>query len=143
MSTLFRDLRHFVRLPRQRQLRLVAALAAISRVAILLRLHGYGETRRRLEHRSRQRPAPSHALASELTELDAWAVRVAARWLPWGSCLRRSLALWWLLHRRGIESEIHFGGRSVNELEAHAWLEVDGRPLTDVVDPRQRFQVLS
>ncbi len=70
-------------------------------------------------------------------------MRACASRLPVGTCLERSLTLWWMLRRQGIPSEIHFGGRLEDDvLEAHAWLEVDGVALTDVDEPRDSFREL-
>jgi hypothetical protein len=50
--------------------------------------------------------------------------RVADR-LPWHpSCLRRSLAVWRMLSRQGIPSEIHLGVTDASSLEAHSWVTV-------------------
>ena len=46
------------------------------------------------------------------------------------TCLRQSLALWWLLKRRGIPAELRIGVRKDGAgLNAHAWVEFDGTPL--------------
>lgn len=46
------------------------------------------------------------------------------------SCLRQSLALQWLLGRRGIVADLRFGVRKeVDGLDAHAWLEYAGQPI--------------
>jgi hypothetical protein len=48
------------------------------------------------------------------------------------NCLERSLTLWWLLRREGIEGELHFGARkSESRFEAHAWVELRGIVLND------------
>jgi transglutaminase superfamily protein len=68
-------------------------------------------------------------------------VNAAAHRLPVPcSCLTRSLALDWMLQHRGVESELRIGVRFVEgRLEAHAWIEVDGRPLNDSADVTDRF----
>jgi hypothetical protein len=68
-------------------------------------------------------------------------VDVAARHgLYAASCLPRSLALWWLLRRRGIDSYVCIGVRKkANQIEAHAWVELQGCALNDDSDVRQRF----
>ena len=44
-----------------------------------------------------------------------------------GTCLERSLALWWLLGRRGITTQLRIGARkSEGKFEAHAWVERNG-----------------
>ena len=48
------------------------------------------------------------------------------------NCLERSMALWWLLWREGVEGELHVGARKQGErFEAHAWVEWDGQVLND------------
>ena len=43
------------------------------------------------------------------------------------TCLERSLALWWLLARHGIPTQLRIGVRKAGEkFEAHAWIERDG-----------------
>jgi len=56
-----------------------------------------------------------------------------ARRLPFQSnCLDRSLALWWMLRRRGTAAEMHIGGRKeAANFEAHAWVEAGGNTLPD------------
>jgi hypothetical protein len=47
-----------------------------------------------------------------------------------GKCLARSLVLWYLLQRRGIQTELRFGvQRQAGQFLAHAWLEYDSQPL--------------
>ncbi|XWK89282.1 MAG: lasso peptide biosynthesis B2 protein [Phormidium sp.] len=56
------------------------------------------------------------------------------------NCLQKSLLLWWLLRRRGIESELRIGVRKKSGLlEAHAWVEYQGCVLNDRSDVDQHF----
>lgn len=57
------------------------------------------------------------------------------RQLPFtGNCLARSLALWYLLQRRGVPTEVRFGVRKhEGKISAHAWVEYDGRSLEPAV----------
>jgi hypothetical protein len=49
-----------------------------------------------------------------------------------GTCLVRSLALWAMLLRRGIETDLRVGMRKANgKIEGHAWLEYLGSPLNE------------
>ena len=63
-------------------------------------------------------------------------VDVAARHLPWQpSCLPRSLVLWFLLRRQGVPAELRLGvQKRRQQLEAHAWVEVDHRVVNDAPD---------
>jgi hypothetical protein len=55
-------------------------------------------------------------------------------------CLRRSLALQWMLNRRGVPAVLRLGvQREAGELKAHAWLEHDGLPLGEPQDVETRF----
>jgi hypothetical protein len=56
------------------------------------------------------------------------AVTVAARRLPWHPvCLPQALAAAFMLRRRGIPSQLCLGVRQEDgNIEAHAWLTVDG-----------------
>lgn len=71
----------------------------------------------------------------------AAAVEQAARIAPIQvSCLTRSLALWWLLRRRRIAGELCIGVRKNDgQLQAHAWVEEQGRVLNDAPDVAQRY----
>ena len=64
-------------------------------------------------------------------ERMAWIVRVAAEKGPHvARCLEQSLVLTWLLRRRGVDAHLMFGARKLNEqMEAHAWVEVNGSAL--------------
>ena len=68
-------------------------------------------------------------------------VRVAASRGPLrGNCLQKSLALWWLLRRQNIDSEIRFGARRDNgNFEAHAWVEFRGVALNEEPAVQQSF----
>lgn len=61
------------------------------------------------------------------------AMKRVRRYTPWtGRCLARSLALWWLLRRRGIVAYLQLGVRTrQGHLDAHAWVTHEGRVLAD------------
>lgn len=68
-------------------------------------------------------------------------VQVAARcYQPWANCLKKSLVLWGLLGRQGINSELRIGvRREEGNFQAHAWVESGGVVLNDTADVRSRF----
>jgi len=70
----------------------------------------------------------------EADRIAAAVVHVNRRVLPYESrCLLESLAIWWLLRRRGIAVDLVFGVRTImGPFEAHAWVEHEGRPLNDI-----------
>jgi|GraSoi_2013_60cm_1033757.scaffolds.fasta_scaffold01034_2 hypothetical protein len=100
-------------------------------IAVTLRLRGFRATQesllRFLAHPRLilQEDSTDLRLAFERTRLTARMVNAAGRhaW-PGSTCLEKSLALWWLLRRQGIESELRIGARkSDGKFEAHAWVE--------------------
>ena len=68
-------------------------------------------------------------------------VQAAAARMPFTiTCLVRSTALWFLLRRRGIASEIRIGvNRQDSGFQAHAWVEIDGIVINDRGDIQQQF----
>lgn len=74
----------------------------------------------------------------------SWLVAVAGRYsLTTATCLKQALVLSWLLGRRGIETSLRIGvARQEGILEAHAWLEHQGRIIFDPGEG-ERFEPLS
>ena len=69
-------------------------------------------------------------------------VAVACRWHPLhSSCLARTIVLWNLLRRRGIETDVRIGARSDShgEFQAHAWVEWNGQVLNDAADVASQY----
>ena len=71
-------------------------------------------------------------------------LRIGMRHGPYaGNCLSQSVTLWWLLLRRGVETQLIIGARTAaGKLEAHAWVEHKGRVLNDWPDVSNRFPPL-
>ena len=61
---------------------------------------------------------------------------VAGRKVVGALCLGRSLLLWFLLRRRGMDAELVVGTQSAvtDEWMAHAWVELDSQPVNDAAD---------
>ena len=58
-----------------------------------------------------------------------------------GTCLSRSLALWWKLDRQGVATTVNIGVlRNRLVFPAHAWVEYQGVPLNARRDVRQSYQ---
>jgi len=66
---------------------------------------------------------------------------VAGRRLVGAPCLARSLVVWFLLRRRGIDAVLVIGAADPGDgvLPAHAWVEVDGEPVNDDAGVRVRY----
>ena len=66
----------------------------------------------------------------------------AASSLVGASCLPRSLVLWRLLRTRGAVIRLGVAPASPRSISAHAWVELDGRPINDAPDVTERYAVL-
>jgi len=103
-----------------------------------LRVLGFNRFQRRLTRAAASgKPPLSH---DEMTALGTL-VNSAAFHAPGpANCLSRSLFLQWLLRRRGVESELRIGVQlRRGRLDAHAWLEVGGRPVNDALGVAERY----
>ena len=72
----------------------------------------------------------------------AWAVETARRWVPGEyKCLPTAYTAHWLLHRHGHASTIHVGVArdAEGKVEAHAWVDCDGRTVVGEVADMERF----
>lgn len=112
---------------------LVSALL-LPLVDLSLRASGYARTRQRMERLFvNASVAPSCCGdAEQLAEPIARGVSLAGRRSLWPtSCLRQALLLQVLLARKGIASEVRIGVRAgeAGGVDAHAWVERDGRVL--------------
>jgi hypothetical protein len=59
-----------------------------------------------------------------------------------GTCLVRSLAVWALLRKRGIVTELRIGVRKrEGAIEAHAWVEREGIPLNEQAGIVSQYQI--
>lgn len=102
-----------------------------------LRLLGFRRTRdllaRRVPTARHRHPAKGHSPRDQ-AERVARLVAIAAHHGPYrATCLRRSLALWWLLRRRGMPAELRIGVRKDSGgLEAHAWVDLNGQAVNDL-----------
>jgi hypothetical protein len=72
----------------------------------------------------------------------AWAVGVAADWLPGEfKCLPRAYAAHWLLARHGYPSEVQVGVArdAAGKVEAHAWVVHQDQIVVGLVEDMRRF----
>lgn len=123
---------------------LAFSLLATPFVTVFLALFGYRRTHAFLSRWPQPRPGSFSDEPARLARAKnvARIVTIAAGSGPVrATCLRRSLLLWWLLRRDGIETVVkvgvHRGGDG--SLDAHAWVEYRGRPLNDTDDVADRF----
>ena len=59
------------------------------------------------------------------------------------SCVEKSLALQWMLRRRGINAHVEIGAHKVSDgISAHAWVKVAGQIVGESEDIIANFKVL-
>jgi hypothetical protein len=136
------------KLNRKERKLLVQALFLLPFVHWLLSWMGYVRLTKLIEKSIQLKLTPEKLSESKLlerAEVAAHMVSIAAHHgFFQASCLRRSLALAVLLRRENIPSEICFGLRlSDQNLEAHAWVEVQGTVVNDRPDIRQQYSLMS
>jgi hypothetical protein len=135
---MWKKLRRFSALEREAQKLFLRAMALLPAVALSLRWRGFRATQSTLQKSlSNGIPEIDSGMVNERLALTAHMVNVADRHgLVHPSCLAKSMALWWLLGRQGIPSQLRIGISKKNEkFEAHAWVERDG---TAVNEPEER-----
>jgi hypothetical protein len=90
-------------------------------------------------------PAANTPTVDELTRLGALVNSAAHHTLGPDNCLTRSLYLWWLLQRKGIDSQVRIGVRLGRNgvFGAHAWVEYAGVPINDRPDVDDTFDTFS
>lgn len=120
-------------------LRLLVLLPWLS---MSMRASGFRRTYRRLERRTRSRVAGGPVDVNPVDHLTALVIHVNRHVLPYQSkCLLESLVLWYLLRRRGFDADLLLGARTLlGPLEAHAWVELDGRVLNDDANVRDIYE---
>ncbi len=74
----------------------------------------------------------------------AWAVRATSRYIPAANCLPQALAAYTLIKRQGYTANMRIGvtkGKG-GQLEAHAWVESEGRIVIGGSDSPSHFTPL-
>ena len=98
------------------------------RVVSLPRMHGW-----LLDGVVKSKIATTRSLTFADAQRLAAIVAIAAKHGPSPTtCLTRSMTLMWLLHKRYIHSTLRLGSRlDSGQLDAHAWVEYEGKPVND------------
>lgn len=138
-SALWRRYRHLS--PDERRT-LRQAVTMVPSMHVAVRVLGFNALQRWVAH--------TPVALGHWTEADALRISVVSinrvkdfSLLP-GNCLSQSLALARLLRQRGVVPDLRLGARLTGpQLDAHAWVEYDGRVLNDTQDVGARFPPLS
>jgi len=136
--------RRFRRRPPEDRLLILRAAMILPLTEIGLRLFGFRRWKELIEKfslpASRLEPL-SKDFQREVALRAVRAVRSVERHDPTNpNCLERSMTLWWLLRRKGIEGELHIGARKQGaRFEAHAWVELGGQVLNDIPDIHKHY----
>ena len=131
----------FFRLPAERRRMLMSAL----RLLWFVRVGLWAMSFRRLRHvlKRMERTAGDAGPSASLDEL-LWCIESTARYVPAATCLTRSLAAQVLLRRHGLPSTLRIGVARGHRgtIEAHAWVECDGRVVIGELSDLSRFTAL-
>ncbi len=123
---------------------LLASLVLLPITALFLQLSGVRRTRKLMSFFLFSCKTQQDLGEAEVRDVRVVArmVSVAARYgIYRANCLKQSLVLWWLLARCGIVSEIRIGVQKEQGggLNAHAWVEYGGQPLSQPKDIHEKF----
>jgi hypothetical protein len=138
MQRLTRNLSRFLALTAPERRIFLSAMALLPLFWIGLRVLGL----QRLQARLQRKPVTTANTVDtdELIRLGTLINSAAHHALGPANCLTRSLYLWWLLRRRGIDSQLRIGVRMTDgALDAHAWVEHAGIPVNDRQDVSTDF----
>lgn len=117
----------YLTLPRNERWPVIMMSGMIALTGLGLRLFGFKSVYSILQRLSH---VPS---GTKQKDISPDRVRVWKRYLKrlgHGSCLSRSMVIWWALRRRGFDTDLRIGTRKINQqFQAHAWLEYQGRVL--------------
>ena len=136
--------RRFRKRPLEERALILRALVFLPITEIGLRVMGFQRCKEMIE-KLRVRERPSRTLGSVSPGEMAWKITRAVRTVELHgpgapNCLERSMLLWWMLRRRGIEGELRIGARkNGSRLEAHAWVELEGEVLNDSPEVHRHY----
>jgi hypothetical protein len=134
-----RRLRAFVLLPSTERNLLISATLWLGAVRLGLWLLPFRTLRRLLKHS--RRPSRRWSKIGHVSpEQIAWAVTLAAHYIP-NTCLSRALATQALLERAGFSTYLRIGlaKKSSGQLEAHAWVESQGKIVIGALGDLSRY----
>lgn len=115
---------------------LLVSIILLPIAALLIWFVGFNRSQSLLSHFTTTgiKRNDSTTSAMEDVRIISRMVRIAVNHGPWrANCLKQAFVLWWLLDRRGLNSEIKFGVEKTSDdaINAHAWVEYNGMNLCE------------
>ena len=138
-----RRLQKFLRLSGDDRVLLFKAIFLVAGVRLGLWLLPFRIVRR-LTYQLSNSGASSECAAPVLMDRRIWAVKIASRFVPAATCLVQALAANVLLARSGCSCEVRIGVAkdAYGQLEAHAWVESNGRVVLGNLPTLSRYHLL-
>lgn len=118
---------------------------ALSGLQVLIGVIGFRSSVAAIWWLAERLPPPRHANREglALAEARARGIAVIAHRLPSRPrCLPRALLLSALLRRRRMSAALCLGARADGAFDAHAWVEIDGRPVNEAADLQATYSCL-
>ncbi len=145
LRTLSGRWRKYRRLTKPQRRILLRAVGLLPLVAVTLRRRGFGPVQATLARFARRSPRPGrHAPpALDVSTVVAVVDLAASKGFTEANCLERSLVLWFLLRREGVDTEVRAGVQGSPGTESatfHAWVEHENRVINDTPDVGDRYQ---
>lgn len=138
MQSALHKLRRFRALPAADRRTLLAAALLLPPLRLTLRIVGLQRMQRWVERKPLAQAAPLSL--EHIQHLGNLVNSASHHSLGPANCLTRSVYLWWLLRRRGVDSQLRIGVRLVKgTLDGHAWVEQAGVPVNDRADVSADF----
>lgn len=123
---------------------LIRAWIELLKTDLLLRTRPFPELQQRvIRTLQKKQPENTHADWGVISRYRRMVHCASRNHLYPMTCLRQALALQMLLAQAGIAAQLRIGARSADrQIWAHAWVEVDGRPVENQRGETQAFAIL-
>lgn len=134
-------IRRFLALERRQRRLMLRAVRLLCMIRVALWIAPFAKLRRAVERAARRRGSESRRPSVDQV---VWTVKVASRYVPRATCLTQALAARVMLGREGYDNTLRIGVArgERGQLQAHAWVECEGRVVIGETDSPNRFTPL-